>query len=393
MSWASIANNQTVSLANLQDAVNNGVFTLKNAIPVSNKQTNKSEAEYYVYIDPISKATNQLVVKSNLVANTSTSTTSTSTTPPPVARYALAGSGSDLYISNNGGANWATVPFFNGQTIENVCVSSTGQYMLVVAYPISGFTRNLYLSSNYGSSWSTILTNIGTVNNLDISDNGQYIIWVTGTNSGNVFRSTDFGATFSTSGSPGASNWKGVAMSSSGQYVTIVSYNSWIWVSSNYGASYTAKTAYPSTLWVPVVMSSNGQYQVAGRGGAAGTIYRSTNFGSTWTNTGAPVSNGWGVLAMSGDGQRLLGLTNFRNTELYKSTNAGANWSTVTTIGSGGNGNWNCVAISPDGVTQLVGANGNVWPTDNIWLSTDSGANFSVRPGTDLGWNSISIGD
>lgn len=390
MSWSSIANNQTVSLANLQDAVNNGVFTLKNTIPVSNKETTKGEAEFYVNINPISKATNQLVIKSNLVANTSTSTTSTSTTPPPVARYALAGTAGNLYISNNGGANWATVPYFNGYSIENVCVSSTGQYMLVVAYPISGFTRNLYLSSNYGSSWSTILTNIGTVNNLDISDNGQYIIWVTGTNSGNVFRSTDFGATFSTSGSPGASNWKGVAISSSGQYVTIVSYTSYIWVSSDYGASYTAKTAYPGTQWVPVVMSSNGQYQVAGRG----TIYRSTNFGSTWTNTGAPVSNGWGVLAMSGDGQRLLGLTNFsRNLELYKSTNAGANWSTVTTIGSGGNGNWNCVAISPDGVTQLVGANGNVWPTDDIWLSTDSGANFSVRPGTNLGWNSISIGN
>jgi len=389
MSWASISNNQTVSLANLQDAVNNGVFTLKNAIPVSNKQTNKSEAEYYVYINSISKATNQLVVKSNLVANTSTSTTSTSTTPPPVARYALAGSGSDLYISNNGGANWAAVSFFNGYSIENVCVSSTGQYMLVVAYPISGFTRNLYLSSNYGSSWSTLLTNIGTVNNLDISDNGQYIIWVTGTNSGNVFRSTDFGATFSTSGSPGASNWKGVAMSSSGQYVTLVSFNSWIWVSSNYGASYTAKTAYPSTGWAPVVMSSNGQYQVAGRD----TIYRSTNYGSTWTNAGAPVSNGYGALAISGSGQYLLGLSWFRNTELYRSTNYGANWLIVTTIGSGGSGNWQCIAISPDGVTQLVGANGNIWPTDNIWLSTNSGANFSARPGTDLGWNSISIGD
>jgi len=389
MSWASLTNNQTVSLANLQDAVNNGVFTLKNAIPVSNKQTNKSEAEYYVYIDPISKATNQLVVKSNLVANIPTSTTSTSTTPPPVARYALAGSGSDLYISNNGGANWAAVSFFNGYSIENVCVSSTGQYMLVVAYPISGFTRNLYLSSNYGSSWSTLLTNIGTVNNLDISDNGQYIIWVTGTNSGNVFRSTDFGATFSTSGSPGASNWKGVAMSSSGQYVTLVSFNSWIWVSSNYGASYTAKTAYPSTGWAPVVMSSNGQYQVAGRD----TIYRSTNYGSTWTNAGAPVSNGYGALAISGSGQYLLGLSWFRNTELYRSTNYGANWLIVTTIGSGGSGNWQCIAISPDGVTQLVGANGNIWPTDNIWLSTNSGANFSARPGTDLGWNSISIGD
>jgi photosystem II stability/assembly factor-like uncharacterized protein len=134
-------------------------------------------------------------------------------------------------------------------------------------------------------------------------------------------------------------------------------------------------------------MSSDGQYQVAGRD----TIYRSTDYGANWTNAGAPVSNGYGALAISGSGQYLLGLSFFRNLELYRSTNYGANWSTVTTIGSGGSGNWQCIAISPDGVTQLVGANGNVWPTDDIWRSTNSGANFNVVSGTNLGWNSIAI--
>lgn len=71
MSWAGIASNQTVSFNNLQDAVNNGVFTLKNAIPASNEQITKAEANYYVNIDTsygpyAAKASNQLVVKSNL---------------------------------------------------------------------------------------------------------------------------------------------------------------------------------------------------------------------------------------------------------------------------------------------------------------------------------------
>jgi hypothetical protein len=82
MSWASIANNQCVSLNNLQDAVNNGVFALKNTIPVSNKEATKAEAEYYVYINPISKTNTQLVVKSNLVANTPTTSTTTSAYVP-----------------------------------------------------------------------------------------------------------------------------------------------------------------------------------------------------------------------------------------------------------------------------------------------------------------------
>jgi hypothetical protein len=73
MSWAGIANNQCISFNNLQDAVTTGVFALKNSIPVSTEQITKADADYYVYIDTAygpyaSKASNQLVVKSNLQA-------------------------------------------------------------------------------------------------------------------------------------------------------------------------------------------------------------------------------------------------------------------------------------------------------------------------------------
>lgn len=75
MSWASIASNQCISFDNLQDAVTTGVFTLKNAIPSSLEQITKDDANYHVYIDTAygpyaSKASNQLVVKSNLQAIT-----------------------------------------------------------------------------------------------------------------------------------------------------------------------------------------------------------------------------------------------------------------------------------------------------------------------------------
>jgi hypothetical protein len=75
MSWAGIASNQGVSLNNLQDAVDTSVFTLKNTIPAGTKQITKSEAAYYVNINTgyapyAAKTSNQLVVKSNLIAAT-----------------------------------------------------------------------------------------------------------------------------------------------------------------------------------------------------------------------------------------------------------------------------------------------------------------------------------
>ena len=73
MSWATVANNQTVSFNNLQNAVNNGVFTAKTSIPASNEQITKADANTYVNINTsyapyAAKASNQLVVKSGLQA-------------------------------------------------------------------------------------------------------------------------------------------------------------------------------------------------------------------------------------------------------------------------------------------------------------------------------------
>jgi hypothetical protein len=75
MSWAGIAANQCVSLNNLQNAVDTSVFTLKNTIPAGLKQITKAEAGFYVNINQgfapyAAKSSNQLVVKSNLVACT-----------------------------------------------------------------------------------------------------------------------------------------------------------------------------------------------------------------------------------------------------------------------------------------------------------------------------------
>jgi hypothetical protein len=307
--------------------------------------------------------------------------------------YALAVSNdtNGVLLSSNAGDTWSAIPQFSGRgTYGNTTeVSTTGQYMLVVASSPS----ELFLSSSYGSSWTAIATISGNVTDLAISDNGQYIVYVIDGASGNVYRSTNFGASFSTSGSPGVSSWKGVAMSSSGQYITLTTYNSYIFVSSDYGASYTGKPLYPATLWVPVAMSKDGRYQMAGRGGSTGTLYRSNDYGSTWSNTGVVLPNGWARIALSGDGRYGLGFCNFDALELYRSTNYGINWSIVTTIGSSGNGNWKCIAIAPDGITQLVGASGTVFPINSMWKSTNYGANFSSVSGTNIGWTAVSLSD
>ncbi len=79
MSWAALANNQCVTWANLQSAVNNNVFVQIGSIPPpgipSNREITKTGALSAVDIEssPLSgKSNNQLVVKSNLVATPAT---------------------------------------------------------------------------------------------------------------------------------------------------------------------------------------------------------------------------------------------------------------------------------------------------------------------------------
>lgn len=72
MSWAALASNQCITYDNLKDAVTTGVFMGAEAsVPPGSLIITRAVAEQYVVINPItSKATNQLPVKSDLVAKT-----------------------------------------------------------------------------------------------------------------------------------------------------------------------------------------------------------------------------------------------------------------------------------------------------------------------------------
>lgn len=78
MSWTSLLNNQTVSFANAQDAVNNGIFTAKNNLPGTSQLMSKNAVDYFLNITATStynaKSSNQLVVKSDLGAVTASYT-------------------------------------------------------------------------------------------------------------------------------------------------------------------------------------------------------------------------------------------------------------------------------------------------------------------------------
>lgn len=73
MSWGSLGSSDGVSKGNLQDAVTNGIFVLKNTITGDmNDLVDKSDADFYVYVDYwhssyVAKEASDIMVKENLM--------------------------------------------------------------------------------------------------------------------------------------------------------------------------------------------------------------------------------------------------------------------------------------------------------------------------------------
>lgn len=163
MSWAGISSNQTVTLNNLQDAVNNGVFASKSYIPSGNRCLTKYEVDLYVRIDTTfpsyaNKSSNQLIYKSDLSAQTGV------VFVPSYGLYPVSGTSSTVagtlynYQSNNiwvkglfnsGGSNTGDISnnriYFN-YPVDNPTVPTEYLYFYNIA--INSYGQSVYTNRN-----------------------------------------------------------------------------------------------------------------------------------------------------------------------------------------------------------------------------------------------------
>ena len=160
MSWASLASNEAVSRNNLQDAVNTGVFTLKNTIPATNECVTKDEANFYVNINTsnpgyVAKASNQLVVKDDLSSGAAPTYITISSGLYPVTGpnttitgYIFNNTASDIYVVlvfNSGGQGSGSI----AQNVDTLNVYVPGTIRTISVYgTITSFGTTLTSATN-----------------------------------------------------------------------------------------------------------------------------------------------------------------------------------------------------------------------------------------------------
>jgi photosystem II stability/assembly factor-like uncharacterized protein len=196
----------------------------------------------------------------------------------------------------------------------------------------------------YGGLWRT---GSALANHRAMSERGLRLAAVV--QSGEIYTSSDSGATWINQTAAGARLWQSVTSSSDGTKLAAVAHYGDIYISADSGATWTAKRPSSTTeSWHAVASSGNGNTLLAVIGGTVGgDVWVSTNSGTSWATGAVGLSLVSGA-AVSSDGTKLAAVVN--GGDIFTSTDSGATWTDQTTAGSR---SWTCITSSNDG-TKLA---------------------------------------
>ena len=399
MSWKSIAGNQTVSRANLQDAITTGVFIAKNGVPgtESNRQITKANAQDYIYtwdLYPsfLSKASNQLPVKTNLAVQ---------------SNQIYAAGAAVLYVGNNnrswvysilsvGGDNWGSV----ASATDSRCILAGKRY------DSGSGGGGAYVSNDYGETFTylgAVMTSNDAALGAAMNSYGDYMVLTRqvgsfGSNRAYIYWSYDSGINWPVGYHDGIDyNFNGAAMSGNGVYATVLGSdgtNYYVFRSTSFGSSFTKTFLIPGGKVVQggcVAMSKSGQYQLLAPPDATpgfpydqGLFFLSTDWGISWTSiaiTPVPLVANDTFLGCSvsagGDYMTVAAYSSIlAQYRTYISSDFGVNW-TVVSSGSTGIGQ----AVDSSGQFQYQDTRASI-NYGNTWGFGFNGNAISVNPST-----------
>jgi hypothetical protein len=421
MSWKSIAGNQTVSRANLQNAIDTGVFIQRNGVPgtETNRQITKANARDYVYTWDLyppfrSKTLNQLPVKSNLAVQSNITYAYTS---------------QQVWIGNTN-RSWLCYIFSAGSDDWGSIASSTNNRCILAGkrYNAGSGGGSAYLSTDFGESFTrldTIMTTNDAAMAAAMNTYGDYMIITRqvgsfGSQRAYIYWSPNLGVSWGVGYHDSIDyNFNGAAMSGVGVYATVLGSDNtsyYVWTSNSFGSTFTKTylcNGIKQIVGDCVGMSKSGQYQLLtpprSTSPDVGKCFLSTNYGTTWTSfylTVPPVIAydiflGCSVSA-GGDYMTIVGQSSVSSdTRTFISNDFGATWSLVSggsiaqAVDSSGQFQYQSSRVSIDyGNTWTAGfnsyaisVNSTTYTTPYIYgvlngvdypvVSTDQGVTFS----------------
>ena len=179
-----------------------------------------------------------------------------------------------LFAADNLNILWKKADNDTARAYGKLAMSRSGQYQCCCL--TSG---TIYYSSDYGVLWAASDAPVHTW--TEICCNTAGTIFYACANTGGIFKSINSGVNWLLAYAGPVVDWRGVACSSSGQYVLATAGPAYAnqWVSSNYGAAFAAVGPASGGFVTHPAVAGSGQIMYICRGG---TNYKSVDFGATW---------------------------------------------------------------------------------------------------------------
>jgi hypothetical protein len=248
----------------------------------------------------------------------------------------LAATDNQLWLSNTYGGGFVKVgPNPDSQySFTSVAASASGEHMVAGASQVAW----IQFSDDYGITWSSadISDHDWTqysVNGLAMSSAGDIVY--AAAQGGGIFKSTNFGETWTLAFSNDTNYWGSIACNSAGTIVVAgtikptISSNEpgQIWVSSDSGATWDLTNARTiGTSWVTIASDSSGTHFAAASAYTTG-IWLSSDGGLSWSvSEGSPDDIGWSQVTSDSTGQYLF-LAGDGN--IFNSSDFGQTWSSM----------------------------------------------------------------
>ena len=310
-----------------------------------------------INIGPVGSTTSGLIFPDGTVQNTA----GIAPTLTTVTNYNTIGQNLVPYTSLN---NFAQI-----STIYTSAVSSDGQYQILNYKDINNAERTI-LSSDYGISWRGILQGeMGQPFGVAISETGQYIT-ISAFNGGGIRYSNNYGNSFSAFPNINGDRPNITAMSYNGKYQIVLGMEiSSYYYTSNYGDPWIVKATTNNAVAIDCAISETGQYQIVSL--RTSDLSLSTNYGANFSIVKPNGATGQTYIsvAISNSGQYMVATDS--SGVIYRSSNTGSIWSSVTVPGISGS---SYVSITSSGQYQALFTK-NI--TNGYYISTNYGSNWT----------------
>ena len=274
-----------------------------------------------------------------------------------------------ISYSTDSGATWTQGPDMNG-FVTDLVADSTGQYVVAVLEMDLSASPSVYRSTDYGATFTELSNspdyqNTG-INCIACNSTGQRLY--AGAYDGHIYVSTNAGVDWASRVMPDAVF--NIICSHSGQHV-YANVNNQLCISTDYGQTWSSQIVISLNGCSEIACDWTGQYVVAACYNDG--VYRSTNYGQTWTKTSAPSnpnvggSQNYYYIACNSTGNRIISF-DINNATVYISLDAGATWVLQYTPDSRSNEAFMGVSLSPDGTRYAA----SPWAPGSYFLTAGS---------------------